>query len=146
MEYILQYVSDNALHFKIPLFGHQKKQIFSWKRIKINEYTSKDIYFFSLMLVWKLLFDLCVQTTLRLSWIIKNNRELQDAIANKTAMFGTIDSWLLYRLRQGNSVGKEIEHISDVSSCAATGFYDPFTLQWANWAFQLFSLNVIGII
>lgn len=57
-------------------------------------------------------------------------------------MFGTLDSWLLYRLRQGTAaVHKYVEHISDVSSCAATGFYDPFTLCWANWAFKLFSLK-----
>lgn len=80
------------------------------------------------------------QTTMRLAWMIQHNKQLQEAIAHKTAMFGTLDSWLLYRLRQGNS-GKQVEHIADVSSCAATGFYDPFTLGWAQWAFKLFALH-----
>lgn len=80
------------------------------------------------------------QTTMRLAWMIQHNKQLQEAIAHKTAMFGTLDSWLLYRLRQGNS-GKQVEHIADVSSCAATGFYDPFTLGWAQWAFKLFGLH-----
>lgn len=79
------------------------------------------------------------QTTMRLAWMIQHNRELQAAIAAKTAMFGTLDSWLLYRLRQGDT-GRQVEHIADVSSCAATGFYDPFTLGWAQWAFKLFEL------
>lgn len=81
------------------------------------------------------------QTTLRLAWVIQNNKALQEAIASKTAMFGTLDSWLLYRLRQGTSPSKHVEHIADVSSCSATGFYDPFTLSWAQWAFKLFSLH-----
>lgn len=83
------------------------------------------------------------QTTLRLAWVIQHNKQLQEAIAAKTAMFGTLDSWLLYRLRQGtdSTATKQVEHIADISSCAATGFYDPFTLGWAQWAFKLFSLH-----
>lgn len=83
-----------------------------------------------------------IQTTLRLSWMIQNNKKLQMAIEQKNALFGTLDSWLLYRLRQGNDLDIRPEHISDVTSCSATGFYDPFTLQWAKWALNLFSIKV----
>lgn len=82
------------------------------------------------------------QTTLRLSWMIQNNKKLQAAIEQKNALFGTLDSWLLYRLRQGTDLDYKPEHISDVTSCSATGFYDPFTLQWAKWALNLFSIKV----
>lgn len=82
------------------------------------------------------------QTTLRLHWVIKNNENLNEAIRNKTAMFGTLDSWLLYKLRKGSSQNKYVEHISDITSCSATGFYDPFSLNWADWALKLFSINV----
>lgn len=74
--------------------------------------------------------------------MIQNNVKLQLAIKAKSALFGTLDSWILYRLRQGHSLTQNVEHISDVSSCAATGFYDPFTLSWANWALKLFSIPV----
>lgn len=83
-----------------------------------------------------------IQTTLRLSWMIQNNKKLQMAIEQKNALFGTLDSWLLYRLRQGDDLDIRPEHISDVTSCSATGFYDPFTLQWAKWALNLFSIKV----
>lgn len=73
--------------------------------------------------------------------MIQNNKKLQAAIDRKTALFGTLDSWLLYRLRQGNHLDREVEHISDVTSCSATGFYDPFTMQWAKWALRLFSIK-----
>lgn len=81
------------------------------------------------------------QTTLRLMWQIQNNKRLKTAIEQKTVLFGTLDAWILYRLRQGNDLTREVEHISDVTSCAATGFYDPFTLQWAKWALSLFSIS-----
>lgn len=57
-------------------------------------------------------------------------------------MFGTLDSWLLYKLRSGTSQNKYVEHISDITNCSATGFYDPFTLNWGDWALKLFSINV----
>lgn len=81
------------------------------------------------------------QTTLRLSWMINHNKDLQNAINNKTALFGTLDSWLLHRLRQGNNLCLQVEHISDVTSCSATGFFDPFTMRWAEWALSLFSIK-----
>lgn len=74
--------------------------------------------------------------------MIQHNKKLQTAIEHKNALFGTLDSWLLYRLRQGNALDYKPEHISDVTSCSATGFYDPFTLQWAKWALNLFSIKV----
>lgn len=87
-------------------------------------------------------FIVLTQTTLRLSWMIQNNKKLQAAIEQKNALFGTLDSWLLYRLRQGTDLDYKPEHISDVTSCSATGFYDPFTLQWAKWALNLFNIKV----
>lgn len=62
---------------------------------------------------------------------------------NKTAQFGTIDSWILYKLHGGHLQNNFTEHISDVTNCAATGFYDPFSLCWASWALTLFSIQVI---
>lgn len=83
------------------------------------------------------------QSTLRLNWVIQNNRQLQEAMAKKTALFGTLDSWLLYKLRQGTDTTKYVEHISDITNCTATGFFDPFTLGWAGWAIGLFDIKVI---
>lgn len=74
--------------------------------------------------------------------MIQNNKKLQQAIEKKTALFGTLDTWILYKLRRGHNLEKRVEHISDVTSCSATGFYDPFTMQWAKWALHLFSIRV----
>ncbi|XP_021931415.1 putative glycerol kinase 5 isoform X2 [Zootermopsis nevadensis] len=74
------------------------------------------------------------QVTLRLVWVLENVEELQKAVKCHDAMFGTIDTWLLYRLTGGRI------HVTDVSNASATGFYDPFTMEWANWCLRLFHI------
>uniref|UniRef100_A0A1L8E1T9 Glycerol kinase 5 n=1 Tax=Nyssomyia neivai TaxID=330878 RepID=A0A1L8E1T9_9DIPT len=82
------------------------------------------------------------QVTARLAWIIRNNDTLRKAMENKTALFGTIDTWILYKFKQGQSYKKApIEHITDVTNASATGLYDPFQLNWAEWSFTLYGLS-----
>lgn len=83
-----------------------------------------------------------VQVTMRLAWVIENNARLQKAIKAKTAAYGTLDSWILWKLRQGNVSGPmTVEHISDITHCTCTGLYDPFTLGWATWAFSIINIK-----
>lgn len=74
------------------------------------------------------------QVTLRLVWVLQNVEALQKAAKCHQAMFGTIDTWLLYRLTGGKF------HVTDVSSASATGFYDPFVMEWCNWVLKLFCI------
>lgn len=39
-------------------------------------------------------------------------------------MFGTLDTWLLYKLTKGRL------HVTDVSNASATGFFDLFNMSW----------------
>lgn len=64
---------------------------------------------------------------MKLVWAIQNIAALKRAVASKTAMFGTLDTWLLYKLTGGRT------YVTDISSASATGFYDPFVLDWASW-------------
>ncbi|CAH0391262.1 unnamed protein product [Bemisia tabaci] len=75
-----------------------------------------------------------VQVTVRLLWVLENIQGLREAAAKGDVMFGTLDTWILYKLSGG-----EI-HVSDISSASATGLFDPFTLSWAEWAFFLFKI------
>ncbi|XP_068620375.1 putative glycerol kinase 5 [Battus philenor] len=79
------------------------------------------------------------QTTLRLFWALNNVPALKTAVQNNEAMFGTLDTWLLYKLT-GNKI-----HMSDVSSASATGFFDPFTMQWAGWAMSIFGIPMSAL-
>ncbi|XP_045537418.1 putative glycerol kinase 5 [Papilio machaon] len=79
------------------------------------------------------------QTTLRLVWALNNVQSLKSAVQSGDAMFGTLDTWLLYKLT-GNKL-----HMSDVSSASATGFFDPFTMQWAGWAMTIFGIPMSAL-
>uniref|UniRef100_A0A1Y9H2M2 Glycerol kinase 5 n=1 Tax=Anopheles dirus TaxID=7168 RepID=A0A1Y9H2M2_9DIPT len=81
------------------------------------------------------------QVTLRLAWVLQNNPALQEDLKTGAVLYGTIDSWLLYRLRQGTDRSRQVEHISDVTNCTSTGIYDPFGQEWAGWALNLFSIK-----
>uniref|UniRef100_A0A182TNN0 Glycerol kinase 5 n=1 Tax=Anopheles melas TaxID=34690 RepID=A0A182TNN0_9DIPT len=81
------------------------------------------------------------QITLRLAWVLQNNPSVQEDLKLGSVLYGTIDSWLLYRLRQGADLTKQVEHISDVTNCTSTGIYDPFGQEWAGWALNLFSIK-----
>ncbi|KAK1133388.1 hypothetical protein K0M31_011202 [Melipona bicolor] len=63
------------------------------------------------------------QITLRLLWALQNVQELQDEAKKGNALFGCIDSWLLYKF-----TGR---HVTDVSNAAATGIFDPFHMNWS---------------
>ncbi|KAF3429544.1 hypothetical protein E2986_00709 [Frieseomelitta varia] len=63
------------------------------------------------------------QITLRLLWALQNVPGLLDEAKKGNALFGCIDSWLLYKF-----TGR---HVTDVSNAAATGMFDPFLMNWS---------------
>eukprot|EP00095_Tigriopus_kingsejongensis_P001848 maker-scaffold10_size831480-snap-gene-7.25 protein:Tk01848 transcript:maker-scaffold10_size831480-snap-gene-7.25-mRNA-1 annotation:"glycerol kinase 5" len=71
---------------------------------------------------------------MRLLWALQNIPSFAEAAKNNNAMFGTVDTWLLYKLTQG------AHHFTDVGNASATGLYDPFTMQYGDWAFKLFGI------
>ncbi|CAL1676357.1 unnamed protein product [Lasius platythorax] len=73
-----------------------------------------------------------IQVSLKLVWVLQNVPGLREAASNGEAAFGGVDCWLLYKL-----TGK---HIMDVSCASATGIFDPFTMEWADWALHILKL------
>lgn len=74
------------------------------------------------------------QTTMRLVWVLQNIPNLKQAVQDKNAMFGTIDTWLIYKFTLGKM------HVTDVTNASATGFFDPFVLSWSAWASIILSI------
>ncbi|XP_052121374.1 putative glycerol kinase 5, partial [Frankliniella occidentalis] len=74
------------------------------------------------------------QVTCRFSWALSNVPALREAVAQRRAAFGTVDTWLMYKMTAGRC------HVTDVSSASATGFFDPFTMTWGSWALGLFGI------
>lgn len=84
----------------------------------------------------------------RLLWVKNYNRNLKKAIAHKGAFYGALETWLLYKFKTGavdynEDISELYEHVSDYSNSSVTGFFDPFSLSYAWWAFLSFKIEVI---
>nr|CAD7572466.1 unnamed protein product [Timema californicum] len=97
-----------------------------------NFITWKDIRADGLVRYWNNSYKMMV--TMRLVWALQHVESLKEAASQGQAMFGTVDTWLLYRLTAGRL------HVTDVSNASATGMYDPFIMDWGSWALKLFNI------
>jgi len=57
-------------------------------------------------------------------WLNENNTEIKTAIRNGKAYFGTIDTWLLYKLTNG------AQYLTDHTNASRTLFFNLETLSW----------------
>ncbi|CAH1164108.1 unnamed protein product [Phaedon cochleariae] len=60
----------------------------------------------------------------RLLWVLTHLKNVQEALQSNNLMFGTVETWLIYKLTEGGT------YVTDISNASATGFYDPFDLNW----------------
>ncbi|XP_074860117.1 glycerol kinase 5 isoform X2 [Carettochelys insculpta] len=72
--------------------------------------------------------------SLRLSWILKNITEVQQAANANNCCFGTIDTWLLYKLTKGSV------YATDYSNASSTGLFEPFQMCWSSNLSRLLSI------
>lgn len=70
----------------------------------------------------------------RLIWVLNNNEQLKSDIISGQALFGTVETWLVWKLTKG-----EI-HATDPSNICTSGFYDPFRLKYGTWALVMFHI------
>ncbi len=71
-------------------------------------------------------------SALKLEWLINNVTEVSDAVNAGTAMFGTIDTWLVWNLTG--------EHVTDPSNASRTLLFDINTGQWSEELMSLFGI------
>ncbi|NXY48783.1 GLPK protein, partial [Ceuthmochares aereus] len=74
------------------------------------------------------------QTSMKLSWVFKNIHEAEEAAKRNNCCFGTVDTWLLYRLTKGSV------YATDYSNASATGIFDPFMKCWNSGLCYLLSI------
>ncbi len=60
----------------------------------------------------------------KLTWLFKNTDGLKEKAHNGDIAFGTVDSWLIYKLTGGKS------HVTDVSNASRTLLFNINTLSW----------------
>lgn len=65
---------------------------------------------------------------LKLKWLMENVPAVQQAVSKGTALFGTVDSWLLWNLTGGVKGG---QHITSVCNASRTFLMNINSLQWS---------------
>jgi glycerol kinase len=69
-------------------------------------------------------------SAVKMMWLLENVPAVADAVAEGRCLFGTIDSWILYRLTGGPNAGGAHNHLTDVTNASRTMLMDLKTLDW----------------
>lgn len=75
----------------------------------------------------------------KLIWLFQNDERVRKAIQNGQAYFGTIDTWLLYKLTNGK------EYSTDYTNASRTLLFNLHTLTWDEALIQAFGLTGINL-
>lgn len=70
----------------------------------------------------------------KLVWLLEENPEIRQKLADGSALFGTIDTYLLYRLTNGEC------YATDHTNASRTLFFDIHTLNWDKMLLDIFNL------
>ncbi|XP_076066344.1 glycerol kinase 5 isoform X3 [Oratosquilla oratoria] len=72
-----------------------------------------------------------VQVVARLKWVLENQEIVKAHVAKNNVYYGTIDTWLVYKLTNGKIFA------TDYSNASGTALFDPFLLKWSNVVLDL---------
>lgn len=75
----------------------------------------------------------------KLIWLNRNNEAIKAAIQSGEAYFGTIDTWLLYKLTNGK------QYATDYTNASRTLLFNLHSLQWDNELIDAFGLTGIQL-
>jgi glycerol kinase len=75
----------------------------------------------------------------KLRWLLDERPDLRQKLTDGSALFGTIDAYLIYRLTGGKV------HATDHTNASRTLLYDLNTLNWNSELFQIFGLPTQGM-
>jgi glycerol kinase len=75
----------------------------------------------------------------KLIWLYENDERIRSAIDSGKAYFGTIDTWLLFKLTKGHS------YCTDYTNASRTLFFNLNDLQWDTYLLDKFNLNNLNL-
>lgn len=75
---------------------------------------------------------------LKIKWLMENDAKVQAAVAAGTCCFGTVDSWLIYKLTGGAAGGA---YVTDVTNASRYLLMDLASLAWDPACLALFGLT-----
>ncbi|GAA4806532.1 glycerol kinase GlpK [Olivibacter ginsenosidimutans] len=70
----------------------------------------------------------------KIRWILQHVEGAKEKAAAGKLLFGTVDSWLIYNLTDGE------KHVTDVTNASRTMLYNISTMQWDNELLDLFEI------
>ncbi|OZJ05484.1 hypothetical protein BZG36_01623 [Bifiguratus adelaidae] len=76
-------------------------------------------------------------SAVKMRWMVDNSEIVATAVQEGRAMFGTVDSWLIYNLTGGVHGGI---HVTDVTNASRTMFMNIKTLKWDEDCLKFFNL------
>jgi glycerol kinase len=75
----------------------------------------------------------------KLIWLYENVAEIKQAIDAGEVYFGTVDTWLLYKLSKGT------QYATDYTNASRTMFFNLETLTWDKELLELFNLSKLNL-
>lgn len=75
----------------------------------------------------------------KLAWLINNNPKVKEAVKSGNAYFGTIDTWILYRLTKGSS------YYTDYTNASRTLLFNIHTLAWDETLLEIFGAKGLNL-
>ncbi|MFW6196428.1 MAG: glycerol kinase GlpK [Thermoplasmatota archaeon] len=70
----------------------------------------------------------------KIKWLIDNDKTIKNKIGNEEILFGTIDSYLIYKLTDGRV------HATDLSNASRTMLFDIEKLEWSSDLLEIFDI------
>ncbi|MHA1820602.1 MAG: glycerol kinase 5 [Promethearchaeota archaeon] len=70
----------------------------------------------------------------RLRWFFDTHPEVHERCKKGEILFGTIDTWFIYKLTGGKV------HATDITNASSTSMYNPFTLEWNSIYCKMFDI------
>ena len=75
----------------------------------------------------------------KIIWLYENDQRIKNAIDSGKAYFGTIDTWLLFKLTKGKS------YCTDYTNASRTLFFNINDLQWDKYLLDKFNLQNLNL-
>jgi glycerol kinase len=75
----------------------------------------------------------------KLMWLYENNETVKKAVDDGDAYFGTIDTWLLYKLTNGKN------YATDYTNASRTLFFNLSTLSWDEGLLNMFGISKLNL-
>lgn len=79
-------------------------------------------------------------SSVKLLWLLRNAPDVKQAYEESRLVFGTVDSWLIYRLNGGIKAKKQI-HVTDSTNASRTMFMNLRTLQYDEKLLEFFDID-----